>query len=425
MLVGMADAEIKCDVEELCSFEARLPGSDAERRAANHLRDRLRDKERRAEIEPTYVHPQWTQIQMLACIGAVLGSVLAGLVPLLGFLLVFAAAVTTYLELGSRTHPLRAMFFRRASQNVISRPREGSSPAPERVILCANYDTARTGAAYNRGPTRLLGAASRRFPVVSAPPRLIFWSMALLLPPLGARLAGVETDLISLLQLPQTMVLILGAFALGEIALSPASPGANDNASGVAAVLAAVGQLDSDPPENLAVDVLLTGAGTTTMAGVRAHLRAHRREIDRERTWLVALEEVGRGELRYLTSEGLAVSSPADPALVDLCEALGSGGGAYAAEPMRHGYASAAAAARARKLRAIAITCREPGQPLPDEHRTPRDTPQGIDAERIGRAANFAVGLVRLLDREVGRRAPQAADGQEPEPAPPATTASA
>ncbi len=40
-------------IRELCSFEGRLAGTDAERRAGNWLAERLRDDGRRVEVEPT------------------------------------------------------------------------------------------------------------------------------------------------------------------------------------------------------------------------------------------------------------------------------------------------------------------------------------------------------------------------------------
>ena len=53
------------DVRELCSFEGRLAGTDAERRAANHLAARLRRTAHRVDVEPTYVHPQWAAVHAL------------------------------------------------------------------------------------------------------------------------------------------------------------------------------------------------------------------------------------------------------------------------------------------------------------------------------------------------------------------------
>lgn len=403
-------------IDEICSFERRLPGSDAERRAANHLRAALERRGRRAELEPTWVQPQWALVGLIHLLIAAIGSIIAGFAPAVSFALCLLAATSFYLDLGGRLYLLRRLPFRRASQNVVS-----ASPAleaAERVILCANYDAPRTGAAYNAAPMRLLKRAAERFPVTSSPPRIIFWSMALLLPVLGARMAGLDAAWVPLLQLPQTLVLIVGAFAYGEIALSPPSPGANDNAAGVAALLGVVEQLDDDPPANLGVDAALIGGGETTMQGMRSYVRGRRKELDRNRTWFIALDEVGRGEVRWLSSEGSAVSMPMSPELIDLCEALAlageEGDAGYGAAAMRHGYATAAAVARANRYEAIALTCREPGRALPLDHHSPRDLPERIDPAAVERSIQFAVALVRLLDREVGRRAgarPPAATG--------------
>ncbi len=405
MLCGM-ETEVREEVEELCSFAGRLAGTDAERRASNHVAARLRDSGRRCEVESTHVQPQWALVHLLHCGLAVVGSMIAGIAPPVGFALVLIAATSAYLDLSARHYLLRRLLFRRASQNVYSR---ASGPAAEtpRVLLCANVDSPRTGAAYNRGPQRLLARAARRFPVVSSPTRLWFWSIALLLPPIGARMAGVEADWLAFLQLPQTLILIVACFGLGEIALSPASPGANVNASGVAAVLAAARRLDADPPAALAVDVALCGGGETTMQGMRSFVRTHREQLREEGTIVVALETVGRGDPRFAVSQGPAVSLPMDREMVGFAEAvaLAAAPGEPAIEPVRTGNTGAAFVAAAYKLRAIAITCREEGGALPEGHHTRRDVPAELDPEAVERAARFAEQLVRLLDRDLSRSA--------------------
>ena len=79
-------------IEELCSFEGRGPGTDAERRAANLLANRLKEMGRRAEVEPTYVHPEWSLAIALHIAVAIGGSLLALLFPPAGFALVLLAA---------------------------------------------------------------------------------------------------------------------------------------------------------------------------------------------------------------------------------------------------------------------------------------------------------------------------------------------
>ncbi|HKG85999.1 MAG TPA: hypothetical protein VKB16_23060, partial [Beijerinckiaceae bacterium] len=142
-------------IRELCSFEGRRAGTDAERRAASWLATRLRMGGRRAVVEPTYVHPQYGLVHALHCALGFAGSLVAIVQPAVGFGLVLAAAVSMYLDLNGRFYLARRLFFRRASQNVVG---SGKSPnAPARLFICAHYDSARTGAAFQ--PKRVARAS--------------------------------------------------------------------------------------------------------------------------------------------------------------------------------------------------------------------------------------------------------------------------
>jgi hypothetical protein len=392
-------------IGSICGYERRLAGSDAERRLANALAAELESDGSRVELEPSWVHPRWPIVHLLHCLVAIAGSVVAPSEPVVGFALVLAAATSAYLDLSGRLYLLRLLLFRRASQNLLARP-PGADAEGERVILCANLDAPRTGAAYNRGPIRLLEAAARRLPVASSPTRVWFWSIALLLLPIGARMAGLDAGWLDYVQLVPTLVLILACFALGEIALSPASPGANANASGVAAALETARLLRTDPPRHLNVELLLIGGGETTMEGMRAFLRSHRKELDRPRTRFVSFESVGRGTPRFAVSGGLAVSLPLDRELAEACAAVAAAGaddGDSGAEPIRDARITAAIVARAHRHRAIAVTCREPGRALPVGHHTPGDLPDAVDDEAVAAAAELAAGAIRLVDRTLGR----------------------
>ena len=127
-------------VRELCSFEGRLAGTDAERRAANRMAERLRDTGRRAAIEPIHVQPQIGLVYAAHCALGFAGSLLA--VEVVGFALVLLAATSMYLDLNARLYLVRRLFFRRASQNVVSNG--GRSDAPARLVITAHLDAART-----------------------------------------------------------------------------------------------------------------------------------------------------------------------------------------------------------------------------------------------------------------------------------------
>ena len=393
-------------IRELCSFEGRRAGTDAERRAANWLAQRLRDGGRRAVVEPTYVHPQYGLVHGLHCAIGFAGSLIAIIQPAVGFGLVLVAALSMYLDLNGRFYLARRLFFRRASQNVVA---PGKHPnAPARVFICAHYDSARSGAAFQ--PKRVARASrlARRLPFPIAPFRVLFWSLAILLPILGARMAGIDSGLISLLQLPPTLILLIGVFMLADIELSDVVPGANDNASGVATALSLAAELDAKDPEHLDVWILFTGGEECQMEGMRSFIRSHRKSFDRENTYFIVLDAVGSGAVRYETGEGLAVTYDMDSRLVQLCDAIATAdrenGDRFGAKPLRQAFATDALPARLAKLRATAVTCLNDGSLLPANYHRPEDVPKGIDKRALDRAHDFTLELVRALDRDAGRR---------------------
>jgi hypothetical protein len=393
-------------IRELCSFEGRVAGTDAERRAANWLAKRLRDGGRRAEVEPTYVHPKFGLVQAGHCALGFAGS-LAGIAePAVGFAICLATALSMYLDLNARFYLLRRLFFRRASQNVVS---PGNRPeAPARILLCAHYDAARTGAFFRPRNIARFTSLARLSPVPFGPTRPLFWSLAILLPVLGARLAGIDWAAISLLQLPPTLILLVGAFLLTDIELSDGVPGANDNASGVATALSLAEALEADQPQNLDVWLVLTGAEECGFEGMRSFVRGSGKELDRETTFFLNLDSVGRGDVRYVTSEGLAVSFEMDRRLVELCSAIATADredqGRFAAKPLAWGVAGDGLPIRLAKFPVTTITTLEPGALVPANYHRPDDVPDRIDPAALDRAHGFALELVRALDRDVGRR---------------------
>ena len=394
-------------IAELCSFEGRLTGTDAERRAANRLAERLRGLGRRVDIEPTYVHPQSALVQALHCLVAFAGSLAAISSPAVGFALVLLAATSMYLDLNYRLYLFRALFFRRGSQNVVS---PGQDPdAPARLVICAHMDAARSGALYAPRRARRAARIPERSPVPLGPYRVLFWSMALLLPLLGARMAGVDSNALSVVQLFPTLVLLVGIFLLVEIEISEVVPGANDNASGVAAAVSLAAELTSDPPRNLDVWVVLDGGEECQQEGMRSFVRKHRKEFDRGRTFFLAIDSVGRGDVRFETSAGWLVSFGMDRRLIELCTAIADADaedeGAYGAAPLAIGSAGDSMPPRLARMRAIGITCRDANGAVPNRH-LPTDTPDRVDPDALERAHAFALELVRRLDADLGRAAP-------------------
>ncbi len=406
-------------IERLCSFEGRGPGTDAERRAANWLAGRLREMGRRVEVEPTYVHPEYSLAMALHVALAIIGSLVALLSPAAGFGLVLFSALSLFLDQNTRLYLLRRLLFRRASQNVVS---PGSNPeAPYRVVLSAHYDAAKTGLVFGPHSEKAARRLPERGRVLLGPIRLIFWAGVVpLLLVTGLRLAGIEDAWVSALQLVFIALGLVAIVLLVDIALSEIVPGACDNASAVAAVLSAAEVLGEDPPENLDVWVILPGAEECNAEGMACYMGAHRREIDRERTFFVNLDSVSYGDVHYQRSEGAIVNWAMDRRLVELCEGIAerqrSGPeGEHAARPVRHSFHTDALPVIVRGFRAISIVGAKDGVGAPYYH-TPEDNPGNVDAEAMTRATDFTVELVREIDRDldVSSDPDPAAAGEDP-----------
>ena len=400
-------------IRELCSFKGRGPGTDAERRAANMLAARLTRIGRRAEVEPFFAHPEYAVVHLIHATMGVAGSIIATVQPAVGFTLVFLAAISTYLDLNTRLYLVRSLLFRRVSQNVVS---SGGRPeAPARLVLMAHYDAARTGYIFSKASGRI-----RRLPERTrlglGPFRLFFWlGLAPLLPILGARMAGLDATWLNALQAIPTIVLIVAAFLLIDIALSEIVPGAYDNASGVAAVLSAAEELTANPPENLDVWVVLAGSEESFCEGSRAFVRSRRKEMDRATTMFLNVDSVSSGQVAYEISQGPVISLPHDPQLIELCEALSASGaaGPDGARPIRHPLLDDAMPARIRRFRAITLRTTDESGNLAPWYHTHDDVPERVDPDALDRATGFLVSLIRLIDRDAGRSA-QAPAGAEP-----------
>jgi hypothetical protein len=96
--------------------------------------------------------------------------------------------------------------------------------------------------------------------------------------------------------------------------------GANNNASGVAALLGIAERLKADPIEEADIWIVATGSHEAWMSGLRHFLSLHR--FPKEHTYVLNLEGVGTGRLHYLKSEGFLYRLNADPAMTGIANAL-------------------------------------------------------------------------------------------------------
>lgn len=370
------------EIEELVAFEERWAGTDAERRAARHLEQRLRALGRDAETEPTSIHPNYPIAHAIHALIAIVGSVLSVSVPVAGAALVLLATVSAFGDLSGSFFIARRLTGRRASQNVTST--EGGDK-PGLVILSAHYDAARGGALFGPRAVERRAAFGKLVRRAIGPFEPFFWSMFAILACTVLRLIGLEGMGLTVLQFIPTVLLIASIPLLVDISLSGVAPGANDNASGVATVLR-LAERYGGRLEHFDVWVVFPGAQEALVLGMREWVRKHRRELDPARTVFLNVDTAGAGTVRWIEKEGLVLAMRYHPTLVGLCEEIGDGRGITSRD------ASDALVARAAGFPAITVTARNALDYAPER----------IDPDALERTYDFCGALLERLDESIG-----------------------
>ena len=311
------------------------------------------------------------------------------------------AALSLALEAGGRSGPLRWMLPRRATQNVLTVPDEEGAPDVT-LLICARYDAPRGGLVTRDGPRRLAARLRRRVGGRALGPRA--WvALALLAVAVcaGLRALGLEGLWLGLAQFVPTVALLVALAAAGDIAVSPVSPGAGDNAAGVGVALALHAELTRNPPAALGPALLLYGAGDGGAAAVRAHLRRER--LDRTRVVVLELGPCGAGSPAYAT---------AHPQLRAACERAGGAARRAAArrERSRRGPRAPAPGGldrRARRRRhrpALAPAARTRSSTSTPRPRRPCSTSRSPASTRSTRSSRGDAGVPEAEEEPEGAR---------------------
>jgi hypothetical protein len=288
-------------VEALAVLE-RAPCSPGEREAAEWLARRLRAVDGvRVSLED---EPSWGPFPPTAAGLGVLGALGAALVlrgrRRSGALLAVVTFAGIVDEAQNGPRLLRRLIRRRRiTVNVIARAGEQQVPAGTLVVL-AHHDAPQTGLLFDQTLQRRLHELAPHL-LAHAKTSLPQWWLGL---------AGPLCTIAAALgrrPRPARVGLALGALGVALVAdvwRSPTVPGANDNLSGVAALVALAELLREHPVPGIRVLLVSCGAEETLQDGVRAFMARHRDELDAERTWFVNLDTVGSPHMVMLEGEG-------------------------------------------------------------------------------------------------------------------------
>ena len=373
-------------VRELASYE-RGSASDGERRAAGWLRDELEAAGcRAARVEEESAHGgYWWPLGLLNA-----GPLIASLAGRRAAALTGAAAAAAIYDdvSGGRLWFRRRALPHRATWNVVAEA--GDPDGARTVVFVAHHDAAHSGLVFHPAlPRKAMELMPERHERASQSVPIMF---AVFLGPLLLALWGL-TGLRVLRGLGR--FLALGATAaMADIGARGAVPGANDNLSAVAVLVALAEELRERAPAGVRVLLVSTGSEESFMEGMQGFGRRHFGALDRETTEFVCLECVGSPELCVVEGEGmLRMRDYSERSREALARA-----GAAAGVKLRRGLRTVAATDALIAVNAGYRACTLGGvdeTKFPANYHWPSDTPENLDWTSVEDAARVCAEYVR------------------------------
>jgi Peptidase family M28 len=392
-------------VDELAPIP-RLPTSPGELRAAELIRDRLAGLGARAAVEEVPARSSYAwPIGVLCAVAAGAGLVAlrgrrvsvsrhsgriskTALVGTVGGALAAAGIVD---DISGRWLVGRRTVMRpRTAYNVVA---ELGPPDAARVLcVLAHHDAAPSGVVFQQVAQEWLAAHRPDliermtsnpplwWPVIAGPALVALGSAT---GRRGLTRAGIALSATSLA-------------AMVDIGRRPAVPGANDNLSGVAALVALAAAWQHDPVPGLRVLLVSAGAEEALQEGIRGFAARYFPRLPPRGTWFVNLDTIGSGRLVLLEGEGPVRMHDYDAGFKDLvagCAAaqgielvrgLRSRNSTDGAVPSRYGYPTATiVSVDHRKL-------------IPHYHLD-TDLPEHVDYGCVARAVRLVEAVARRL----------------------------
>jgi len=387
------EATLREVVEALAPIE-RLAGSDGEREAAEWIADRLGKAGVEAKVEEEAYREGFAG--PLAALAA--GAAAAGLASLhrrgrpLGAAVGAASAALIADDVSNGPRLMRrAAGQEKKTWNVVAEI--GPADAERTLVLLAHHDAARTGRIFHQGGLKLLGAKvpgliERRdtslpmwWPVIAGPLMVAAGAVS------GRRGVAAAGSALS----------AGAAAALADIQRSEVVPGANDNLSAVAVLVAVAEALRDEPVSGVRVVLASCGAEEVLQGGIHAFAARHLTTMDRERTWVLNLDTVGSPELCLLEGEGEVVMEDFfDRGWRDLIARVADREGI----PMRRGMRSRASTDSVvpsrMKIPTACLVSIDENKGLSNYH-WPTDTPENLKYPTVACAADLAIAVAREL----------------------------
>ncbi len=381
---------LRSALTELASIH-RPSASDGERQAAEWAAARLREQGAAAAVETERVHGDyWGPLALLSAAGAA-GALVGGRHRLAGAALSALAAAGVWDDITGGRHHARRPLPHRDTFNVVAEM--GPADARRTVVLVAHHDAAKSGLIFH--PV-IPAFAWRRFPALiedndTSPP--LMWPVFA-----GPALAAVGSLAGSTALRRAGAVVSAGAAAVfAQIGSTRVVPGANDNGTGVVALVELARRLAAEPTSSVRVLLVSTGSEESFMEGMQAFMRRHAPSLPRADTFFLAVDTIGSPHLTAIRGEGMLYMNEYPRAGLDLVDSVAEELGVWlfpnlrlrnatdGLHPLKQGYPCACLGS---------VT----DYKAPSNYHWRTDTPENVDYETFADGVRLCEGIVRRLD---------------------------
>jgi hypothetical protein len=379
---------IETAIRHLAALE-RGAGSPGEREAAEWIAQRLRDEGLEPEVTDHPCHGGYWWPLGLATGAAALAGL--GRRRALAAAVGTVAAAAVWDDLTLWKHWTRRVCGRRKrTWNVVAQA--GDRGAAQTLVVVAHHDAAHSGAIFD---PRLPEAIHRRAPWVferlhTSPPLmwLVFGGPVLVAAGglTGSRRARILGTLLSL----------GSAAAFADIGARRVVPGANDNLSGVATVLALARLLRDRPVQGLRVLLVSTGGEEALEEGMQGFARDWWPKLPPETTQVLVVDTVGSTRLTLPEREGMLRFFAYDDALKDTVEQAARGVGVEVGRGLNFSFSSDAGIGVRDGYRSALLGSID-HRKSPANYHWPTDHADNVDYDTVVDAARAVDATVRAI----------------------------
>ncbi len=381
---------LRAQLSELAAIH-RPSASAGEREAADWTLARFLEHGARGTIEIEQAHGgYWVPLGLLTAAGAA-GAAIGGRRRRAGAALSALAAAGIWDDITGGPHHLRRLLPRRETFNVVAEA--GPSDARRTVVLVAHHDAAKSGLIFHPGIPAFVW---RRFPALiersdTSPP--LMWPVFA-----GPALAAAGALSGSRWLRRGGGVISAGAAAVfAQIGSTRTVPGANDNGTGVVALIELARRLAAEPTSSVRVLLVSTGSEESFMEGMQAFMRRHSPSLPREDTFFLAVDTIGSPHLTAIRGEGMLYMNDYPRAALDLVDSVAQDLGVWlfpnlrlrnatdGLHALKQGYPSACLGS---------VT----DYKAPSNYHWRTDTPDNVNYGTFADGVRMCEGIVRRLD---------------------------